>query len=148
MIAAGATFHSAEGPADVDTTVFGSAPNGRTNPIRSMSLSALCFQPECRESRCDRNQSPRAFEKIQAICNGKTTPFAMQGLARTREKPPAQEQWVSMEKQCEEQWVSMEKQCEEQWKTMKNTMEGWATLGCNCARVAARSTGLVCRIRG
>jgi hypothetical protein len=28
----------------------------------------------------------------------------MQGLALTREKPPVQEQWVSMEKQCEEQW--------------------------------------------
>jgi hypothetical protein len=28
----------------------------------------------------------------------------MQGLAQTGEKPPAQEQWVSMEKQCEEQW--------------------------------------------
>jgi hypothetical protein len=36
---------------------------------------------------------------IQAICNGKTTPSAMQRLAWTREKQPAQEQWVSMEKQ-------------------------------------------------
>jgi hypothetical protein len=33
----------------------------------------------------------------------------MQDLAGTREKPPTQEQWVSMEKQCEEQ-------CEEQWE--------------------------------
>jgi hypothetical protein len=36
----------------------------------------------------------------------------MQVVVRTREMPPAQEQWVSMEKQCEEQW-----------KTMKNTGE-------------------------
>jgi hypothetical protein len=69
-----------------------------------MSLSALCFRPIRRESCCDRNQSHLDREKIQAICNGKSMPFAMQGLARTREKPPAQEQWVSMEKQCEEQW--------------------------------------------
>jgi hypothetical protein len=37
----------------------------------------------------------------------------MQGLVRAREKPPTQEQWVSMEKQ----W-------EEQWKAMKNTGGG------------------------
>jgi hypothetical protein len=31
----------------------------------------------------------------------------MQGLARTRERPPVQEQWVAMKKQCEEQWETM-----------------------------------------
>jgi hypothetical protein len=31
----------------------------------------------------------------------------MQGLARTREKPRVQEQWVAMKKQCEEQWETM-----------------------------------------
>jgi hypothetical protein len=88
-----------------------------------MSLSALCFQPARRASCCDRNYPSfvRVLEcrKIQAICNEKLTPFAMQGPAMAREKPPAQEQWVSMEKQCEEQWT-----------TMKNTM-GVATSGCN-----------------
>jgi hypothetical protein len=42
--------------------------------------------------------SPHTSKKIQAICNGKSTPFTMQGLATTREKPPAQEQWGAMEK--------------------------------------------------
>jgi hypothetical protein len=32
----------------------------------------------------------------------------MQGLARAREKLPAQEQWEAMEKQCEEQWKQAE----------------------------------------
>src|SRR6185437_5370484 len=47
------------------------------------------------------------LKKIQAIYNGKSAPITMQGLARLREKPPAQEQW--------EQW-------KEQWKTMTRTM--------------------------
>jgi hypothetical protein len=50
----------------------------------------------------------RAEIKIQAICNEKCVPFAMQGLAGTREKAPAREQWVSMKKQCEEQWKQWE----------------------------------------
>jgi hypothetical protein len=45
--------------------------------------------------------------KIQAICNGKCQPSAMQGLVRAREKPSAQEQWISMEKQCREQREAM-----------------------------------------
>jgi hypothetical protein len=76
-----------------------------------MCLTALCFQPACQASCCGRNQSSKGPEKIQAICNGKSMPSVMQGLARTREKPPTQEQWVAMEKQCEEQW-----------KATKNTM--------------------------
>jgi hypothetical protein len=32
----------------------------------------------------------------------------MQALARAREKPPAQEQWLTMEKQCGEQWKQPE----------------------------------------
>jgi hypothetical protein len=42
--------------------------------------------------------------KIQAIYNGKNAAITMQGLARMKEKPLAQEQWISMEKQCQEQW--------------------------------------------
>jgi hypothetical protein len=47
----------------------------------------------------------RGLRKIQAICNEKTTPSAMQGLATTGEKPPAQEQWGAIK----EQWGAMEK---------------------------------------
>src|SRR5215472_18995544 len=36
--------------------------------------------------------------KIQSIYNGKCAPITMQGLARARENPPAQEQWKTMEK--------------------------------------------------
>jgi hypothetical protein len=32
----------------------------------------------------------------------------MQGLDRPREKPPAQEQWQAIGKQCEEQWKQSE----------------------------------------
>src|SRR6185437_4730750 len=64
------------------------------------------------------------LKKIQAIYNGKSAPITMQGLARLREKPPAQEQW--------EQW-------KEQWKTMRRTMEtgGMLTSGCPTGRPAA-----------
>jgi hypothetical protein len=41
--------------------------------------------------------------KIQAIYNGNALSITMQSLAGTREKWPAQEQWISMKKQCEEQ---------------------------------------------
>jgi hypothetical protein len=99
---------------EVDATGFGFAQNSRTKPIRPMSLSALCFQPARQASCCNRNQSLGPSEKIQAICNGKPTPFAMQGIETTREKSPAQEQWVAMKKQ---------------WKAMKNAM-GAATSGC------------------
>ena len=36
-------------------------------------------------------------KKIQAICNGKCAPSAMQGLARAREKPPERKQWKNNE---------------------------------------------------
>jgi hypothetical protein len=50
------------------------------------------------------------LKKIQAICNGKFMPIAMQGLARPREKPLAQEQWETMEEQCQEQWKQSDMQ--------------------------------------
>jgi hypothetical protein len=56
-----------------------------------------------------RFRSTTRAKKIQAICNGKSTPFTMQGLAMTREKPPAQEQWEAMEKTMRTMW-------EEQWE--------------------------------
>jgi hypothetical protein len=62
--------------------------------------------------------------KIQAIYNAKSAPNAMQGLARTREKPPAQEQWASMK----EQWVSMEITMPRTMETVKNA--GVTTSGC------------------
>ena len=37
-------------------------------------------------------------KKEQSICNGKCAPSAMQGFARTRENPSAQEQWKAMER--------------------------------------------------
>jgi hypothetical protein len=43
-------------------------------------------------------------QKIQAICNRKCVPITTQGLAHSSEKPVAQGQWETMEKQCEEQW--------------------------------------------
>jgi hypothetical protein len=45
------------------------------------------------------SRSPKNFwEKIQSIYNGKRAPIAMQGPEMTREKPPAQQQWKTMEK--------------------------------------------------
>jgi hypothetical protein len=38
------------------------------------------------------------WKKIQAICNGKSTPITMQRLAPAREKASCQEQWRTMEK--------------------------------------------------
>jgi hypothetical protein len=43
-------------------------------------------------------QGEGVSKKIQAICNGKSTPSAMQRLAIARENPSAQEQWEAMEK--------------------------------------------------
>jgi hypothetical protein len=59
---------------------------------------------------CVPSGSAHCKNKIQSICNGKCAPITIQVIVRAREKPLAQEQWVSMKKQCEEQW-----------KTMKNT---------------------------
>jgi hypothetical protein len=36
--------------------------------------------------------------KIQSICNGKCVPITMQRFEWMRKKPPAQEQWITMEK--------------------------------------------------
>jgi hypothetical protein len=55
-------------------------------------------------ARTPAHAGQRGRNKIQAIYNGNSGPITMQGLARTREKTPAQKQWVAMEKQCEEQW--------------------------------------------
>jgi hypothetical protein len=81
--------------------------------------------------------------KIQSICNGKLTPITMQAIARAREKPPAQEQWRAME------------------KTMRRAMETMKNPGADlravvtpedrqrrCARLAAKPTAVVFRIRG
>jgi hypothetical protein len=57
-----------------------------------------------REQRADhpdevlQTADQRAKTEIQAICNGKLTPIAMQVIAKTRETPPAQEQWGTMER--------------------------------------------------
>src|ERR1700722_10208871 len=93
---------------EFDATVFRSAQNKPNfSQISPMSLSALRFWPRW---YLDGDQAPgRQFRrkvcrtKIQAICNGKCAPFAMQVIAQPRETSPDQEQWVSMEKQCEEQ---------------------------------------------
>ena len=45
-----------------------------------------------------RNTVDQRRKKIQAIYNGKCAPITMQGLATTREKLPAQQQWKTMEK--------------------------------------------------
>jgi hypothetical protein len=58
-----------------------------------MSMSALCFQAPRPVICFDRNQFQFPLQKIQAICNGKSAPFAMQTIASTREKVSAQEQW-------------------------------------------------------
>jgi hypothetical protein len=49
-------------------------------------------------SWCSPGAVENFFPKIQSICNGKRAPITMQGLATAREKPPAQEQWRTMEK--------------------------------------------------
>jgi len=74
--------------------------------IRPMSLSALCFRSRRSTDAADSahpsdEAAKKTKTKVQAICNGKCDPITMQGIAPTREKPPAQEQWVSMGKQCE-----------------------------------------------
>jgi hypothetical protein len=77
------------------------SPPRRTKPIStgvlSMSLPALCFLAATEPDQAQSGGRPwtlyGASQKIQAICNGKCPPIAMQGLARPREKPPAQEQW-------------------------------------------------------
>jgi hypothetical protein len=45
-----------------------------------------------------RNTGDLRWKKIQAIYNGKCAPITMQGLATATEKPPAQQQWKTMEK--------------------------------------------------
>jgi hypothetical protein len=45
-----------------------------------------------------RRADGEVWKKIQAICNGKSAPITMQRLVRPGEKPPAQEQWRTMEK--------------------------------------------------
>jgi hypothetical protein len=57
-----------------DATIFGFAQN-KANPS-DVPVSAV-LSPDVPRSCCDRNQSIRVPKKIQAICNGKSTPSAM-----------------------------------------------------------------------
>src|SRR6202051_2367034 len=79
------------------------------------AMAPICFgssqKPRARSSWFGPGAPPSAASasktcpgKIQSICNGKCGPNTMQGLERAKEKPPAQEQWGTMEKQGEEQW--------------------------------------------
>jgi hypothetical protein len=80
------------------------------------SLSCLSGRRVAAASCCDRNRSlslsrgafQEGSKKIQAICNGKSTPITMQGLVTAREKPAAREQWETMKKQWKEQWKQSE----------------------------------------
>jgi hypothetical protein len=92
---------------EFDATVFGFAPNkaNQADALAGPVLSAVLSATEPRRgAKCRGPLDHKALKKIQAIYNEKCTPIAMQGLVRPREKPLAQEQWETMEKQCEEQW--------------------------------------------
>jgi hypothetical protein len=100
-----------------------------------MSLPALCFSrfagQLARERRFDGQGLPA---KIQSICNGKSTPITMQGLARAREKRPAQEQWETMRKTMGINGKTMR-------RTMRRTMETVKTRGRDGGRLRRRRDG-------
>jgi hypothetical protein len=83
----------------------------RTNPITEVPVGTALLGRNAAPwaAKAPIGRGPGAVQKIKnkkyrRFTMENATPITMQVLARPGEKPLAQEQWVSMEKQYEEQW--------------------------------------------
>jgi hypothetical protein len=87
--------------------------------------------------------TPKGAKKNQqSICNGKSTPTAMQDIVTAREKPPTQEQWETTKRTTENNEKNNGKQSEilantRVWLCGDKLMDGRGAARRNAKRPAA-----------